>query len=136
MPPLLALIIYLFAIYIALPLYRHFSPSRHFSASTLPSILPASLRSRLSSVQLRELIRFPRRGSLSGEESLLGDEELEEGLLESTGERGRGGGGGGGASGGGSGGGGEYERRLSRELEVGFRDESDEEDEGDRRGRR
>lgn len=135
MPPLLALIIYLSAIYIIFPLYRHFSPSRNFSASALPSILPASVRNRLSGVQLRDLIQFPRRRSLSGEESLLGDEELEEGLLESTDERGRRVGGGRGGGGGG-GGGEEYERRLSRELEVGFRDESDEEDDGDRRGRR
>ena len=123
-PPLLALIIYLLAIYIILPLYRHISSSRNFSASSLPSIVPASLRNRLSGIQLRDLVQFPRRRSLSGEESLLGDEELEEGLLESTDGRG------------GGGGGEECERRLSRELEVGFRDESDEEDEGDRRGRR
>lgn len=58
-----------------------------------------------------------------GTESLLGDEELEEGFLEDFVGAGRGRGEDGG------------ERRLSRELEVGFRDESDEEVE-ERRGRR
>ena len=54
---------------------------------------------------------------------MLGDEELEEGLLDNERE---------------AGGRDDDEGRLSRELEVGFRDESDEEEEGDqrRRGRR
>lgn len=122
-PPLLALIIYLVTVNILLPLYRRISPPRSRSTSSLPSFLPAFLRKRLSSLQIRDFVQLPRRRSLSGEESLLGDEELEEGLLESADGRGRGGE--------------ECERRLSRELEVGFRDESDEEEEdGGRRGRR
>ena len=122
MPPLLALIIYLLAINVLIPLYRRLSPSRGASTSTLPTFLPAFLRKRLSGLQFRDLVHFPRRRSLSGEESLLGDEELEEGLLESADGRGNGGE--------------DCERRLSRELEVGFRDESDDEDREDRRGRR
>lgn len=51
---------------------------------------------------------------------MLGDEELEECLLDDSDHIRRGGDGGG--------------RRLSRELEVGFRDESDDEEE-DQRGR-
>lgn len=49
-------------------------------------------------------------------ESLLGDEELEEGLQEDMGRRGS-----------------REERRLSVELERGFRDESDEDEEEPRR---
>lgn len=67
-------------------------------------------------------MQFPRRRRASGGESLLGDEELEEGLLESADQRRISGE--------------EGERRLSRELEVGFRDESDDEDGEDKRGRR
>lgn len=52
-------------------------------------------------------------------ESLLGDEELEEGLQENVSRRGS-----------------QEERRLSVELERGFRDESDEEEEDPRRLRR
>jgi hypothetical protein len=121
-PPLLALIIYLIMVHIILPVYRYLSPARNSSTSRFPSFLPASLRNRLPRFQIEDLIRFPRRRSLSGEESLLGDEELEEGLVDSADDGGRGGE--------------ECERRLSRELEVGFRDESDEEDDEDRRGRR
>lgn len=122
-PLLLALIFYLLIINIFLPLYRRLPPSRAFSTSNFSKFLPASLRNRLSGLQLRDLAHFSRRRSLSGEESLLGDEELEEGFLDSA-EGGRNGGEDG-------------ERRLSRELEVGFRDESDDEDDdGDRRGRR
>lgn len=47
---------------------------------------------------------------------MFGEEELEEGLVPRAGDAGFRGGGGG-------------QRRLSRDLEVGFRDESDSEDE-------
>ena len=56
---------------------------------------------------------------MAGGESLLGDEELEEGLHEDL-----------------SGSGSREERRLSVELERGFRDESDDEEEDPRRVRR
>ena len=60
--------------------------------------------------------QLSRRNSAASGESLLGDEELEEGLLDNVGISGR------------EGGEGEGQGRLSRELEVGFRDESDQED--------
>ncbi len=58
---------------------------------------------------------FSRRNSMASGESLLGDEELEEGLQEDVSRRES-----------------REERRLSVELERGFRDESDEEDEDPR----
>lgn len=70
--------------------------------------------------------RDPRRGSVDGAESLLGDEELEEGVGDIAHSAMRNDGGRV-ADGGGS------ERRLSQELERGFRDSSDEEE--DERGR-
>ncbi|MCJ1342346.1 hypothetical protein MMC31_000528 [Peltigera leucophlebia] len=104
LPPLFALLLYILAIYLFLPAYhrlraRHRSSSAYFRSQIpswllLPSISPGSRR-------------------FSGE-SLLGDEELEEGLLEDDVP--------------GRPNDPDIESRLSRELEVGFKDESDEEE--------
>lgn len=122
-PPLSALLLYLLITYLILPYYRRLR--LHSSYTLLPSSFspPSSdsvsfaqgLFSRVSSL-------LGRRGSGSGAESLLGDEELEEdfvGLSDSmtgarhdvarTADA-------------------DSERRLSHELERGFRDSSDEED--------
>lgn len=92
------------AIYVFFPAY-HRLRARHRSSS-------AYFRSQIPSWLLLPYIS-PGSRRFSGE-SLLGDEELEEGLLEDdvpgrpTDP--------------------DIESRLSRELEVGFRDESDEEE--------
>ncbi|KAL2048804.1 hypothetical protein ABVK25_010929 [Lepraria finkii] len=133
LPPFFALFLYLLTTYLLIPYYRRFRS--HFSYTLLPSSL-ASSNSPTSAAfahglftRVNALIgRASRRGS---GESLMGDEELEEGFtnLDNTltgtridvdrnsdaDDR---------------------ERRLSRELEGGFRDSSDEEDDDRRRGRR
>ncbi|MCJ1265367.1 hypothetical protein MMC22_005244 [Lobaria immixta] len=117
-PPLFALLLYLVTIHIFLPLYQRLR-SRHHS-----SPLSSSLRSRLPSwfslpSSLNNLSSRRRNSTGSGGESLLGDEELEEGLLDNI------------RSGGAAEGRDDGEGRLSRELEVGFRDESDDEEDDD-----
>ncbi len=73
---------------------------------------------------MQGLVGWPRRNSAASGESLLGDEELEEGLADQGLGRGRRGiDGGAGAN---------ADRRLSRELEGGFMDDSDEEEDGRR----
>lgn len=104
LPPIFALFLYVLAIYVFLPNY-HRLRARHRSSTYFRSQIPSWLL--LSSIS-----QGNRR--FSGE-SLLGDEELEEGLLEDD-VPGRPNDPG-------------IESRLSRELEVGFRDESDEEEE-------
>ncbi len=128
LPPIFAFALYVLTTYLILPYYRYLRARSSYSllpSSQSPSNNP-SLTSRLFS-RIQTLVgRSKRRASSS---SLLDDEELEEGfdnLSEGviTGRNGvtidsdtAG------------------DRRLSRELEGGFRDSSDEE--GDRgRGRR
>ncbi|MCJ1459185.1 hypothetical protein MMC28_009562 [Mycoblastus sanguinarius] len=119
-PPLFALLLYLLTSYILIPYYRRFRAHSSYTllpSSASPSHLAPNLFSRVST-----LLGRPRRNSDTSEDSLLGDEELEEGLSESVLQDGR------------SGTGGvadmeDGERRLSRELERGFRDSSDEEEE-------
>ncbi|MCJ1259199.1 hypothetical protein MMC24_007035 [Lignoscripta atroalba] len=126
LPPLVALLIYLLSIYIILPLYRrrvrysNYLPLPLSTNSSTPSN-PQSLLNRTRDRILSSLspftsgTRWQRRGSTSSSVEYFGDEELEEGypgggdeVLRSGREAGE-------------------ERRLSRELEVGFRDDSDEE---------
>ncbi|KAL9068386.1 MAG: hypothetical protein Q9161_006223 [Pseudevernia consocians] len=130
LPPIFALALYVLTTYLILPYYRHLRARSSYSllpSSQSPSNNP-SLTTRLFS-RIQTLVgRSKRRASSS---SLLGDEELEEGFdnLSEGVIRGRndvtvdsdt-----------------EGDRRLSRELEGGFRDSSDEEEEEDRgRGRR
>ena len=112
LPPLFALSIYLLSVYLILPLYQRFRASQPRGYSVLQPFtqhLPSATR------------LFNRRDSSVSADSLLGDEELEEGLRadEQVFRRD-----------------GREERRLSRELERGFKDDSDEEEENRGRGRR
>lgn len=127
LPPLLSLALYLLLSYVLLPLYHRYRGRYssyiplHLQSATdsLPS-LPSRILARLLPSRLG---LGPRRPSEESGTSLFGEEELEEGLVPRAGD--------GGFRGGGAG-----QRRLSRDLEVGFRDESDSEDEGgDGRGR-
>ena len=126
-PPLIALAIYLIIVYAIVPLYRHRARYSQYIPISLP--LSSSNTGRQGFVsRARERVldvlspfgignRWRRRGSQASVDSVFGDEELEDGM-----------------------GIGEVvvansrnsdaaeDRRLSRELEVGFRDDSDEED--------
>jgi len=125
LPPLSALLLYILTTYLLLPYYR-----RLRSYSTY-SVLPSSPDSTAFAQGLFSRINDclgGRRDSANGAGSLLGDEELEEGFgdisntiaeqdtIGRMAEDGRG-----------------NESRLSQELERGFRDSSD--DEEDDRGR-
>ena len=124
LPPIFAFALYVLTTYLILPYYRHIRARSSYSllpSSQSPSNNP-SLTSRLFS-RIQTLVgRSKRRASSS---SLLDDEELEEGFdnlsegvitgrndVDTEGDR-----------------------RLSRELEGGFRDSSDEEEDRGR-GRR
>lgn len=128
LPPLFALALYFIATYLILPYYRNLRARSSYSllpSSQSPSNNP-SLTSRLFS-HIQTLVGRSKRRASSN--SLLGDEELEEGFEDLSEDVIRGGndvavdsmpdGG----------------RRLSRELEGGFRDSSDEEEEDRRRVR-
>ncbi|MCJ1299626.1 hypothetical protein MMC08_002418 [Hypocenomyce scalaris] len=127
LPPLLSLALYLLLSYLLIPLY-HRHRGRYSSYIPLPLQSATTSLPSLPSRVLAQLLpsRFGlgrRRSSDESGTSLFGEEELEEGLVPRVG--------GGGAHEGGDG-----ERRLSRELEVGFRDESDSGgEESDERGR-
>ena len=120
LPPLVALLLYLLIIHLALPLYYRFY-TRHRASATFLSRSQDIIRNHIFS--FIRFLHIPQRNnnSTSGD-SLLGDEELEEGLLDDSslpnGGRDA-----------------DNERRLSRELEAGFRDESDDENEQVRSGR-
>lgn len=129
LPPIFALALYLLTTYLILPYYRRLRARSSYSllpSSQSPSNNP-SLTTRLFSRIQTFVGRSKRRASLN---SLLGDEELEEGLDNLSEDVDRGG----------------YDvtidsntedsTRLSRELERGFRDSSDEEEDDRGRGRR
>ncbi|CAF9906037.1 hypothetical protein IMSHALPRED_004056 [Imshaugia aleurites] len=129
LPPIFALALYALTTYIILPYYRHLRARSTYSLlpSSQSSSNNPSLTTRLFS-RIQTLVgRSKRRASLN---SLLGDEELEEGFdslseevvhgrndvsMDSNTEDGT---------------------RLSRELEGGFRDSSDEDEDDRGRGRR
>ncbi|KAL9019946.1 MAG: hypothetical protein Q9185_002800 [Variospora sp. 1 TL-2023] len=121
LPPAFALALYLLTTYVLLPLYRKYRARHPSSAYTLLTPITDRLPANLP---LPAFFGARRRGSEGSGDSLLGDEELE--------ERFDGGGGGDGR--------GEDERgeeRLSLELERGFKDESEsEEEDGGRDGGR
>ncbi|KAI4256847.1 MAG: hypothetical protein L6R42_006002, partial [Xanthoria sp. 1 TBL-2021] len=112
LPPAFALLLYLTASYVLLPLYAHYR--RHHPSSTSSLFAPLT---DLLPARLPIFMRGQRRGSTESGDSLLGDEELEEGVVDggggrrerSFGSNDRGGG-----------------ERLSLELERGFKDDSDE----------
>ena len=129
LPPIFALALYALTTYLILPYYRHLRTRSSYSLlpSSQSSSNNPSLTTRLFSRVQTLVGRSKRRDSSS---SLDGDEELEEGfqgfseevvrerndvLVHSDTER---------------------ERRLSRELEGGFRDSSDEDEDDRGRARR
>ncbi|MCJ1250516.1 hypothetical protein MMC30_007744 [Trapelia coarctata] len=127
-PPLVALAIYLSVVYVLLPLYRRRARYSQYIPVSIPisssSYAPQGFISRVRQRVLDALSPFGsvnrwRRGSHASADSMFGDEELEEGYgvgeIVPADRR---------NSDAGTG----DERRLSRELEVGFRDESDEDD--------
>ncbi|KAI4125218.1 MAG: hypothetical protein LQ338_004380 [Usnochroma carphineum] len=122
-PPGFALALYFLTTYVLLPLYRRYRARYPSSAYTL--LTP--ITNRISSnFHIPTFFGVRRRDSAGSGDSLLGDEELEEGF-----------GGGGGAGGRGDGREREErgEERLSLELERGFKDESESDEDDRRRGR-
>ncbi|MCJ1392369.1 hypothetical protein MMC18_005236 [Xylographa bjoerkii] len=127
-PPLVALAIFLVIVYVLLPLYRQRQRYAHYIPVSLPPAYPSSGQqsfiSRTRQRVLNAIIpsgagnRWGRRGSQMSADSMFGDEELEEGFgIEGVPEeRGR------------RNSEAREDRRLSRDLEVGFRDDSDEDD--------
>ena len=126
-PPLIALAIYLIIAYTILPLYRRRARYSQYIPIPLP-LSSSNIGGRGFVSRARERVldalsplgignRWRRRGSQSSVDSMFGDEELEEGtgIGEITVANRRNSDAG-------------EDRRLSRELEVGFRDDSDEED--------
>ena len=126
LPPFFALLLYLLSVYIILPALTHWRARRQASRQTLAQSitdrLPSFITNRFPSTDHLTSFFSSRRGSVSSGASLLGDEELEDGFtgLDQEIHGGR-----------------REEGRLSRDLERGFRDESesDEEDDRGRRGR-
>ena len=117
LPPLLALALYLLSTYVLLPLFRRYRerasytalPTSLTSASLPPTAagLISALVHKLSALMLRASNSTHRTGHQERENGFGDEEELEEGLNRTRhGEGGEG-------------------RRLSRELERGFRDDSD-----------
>ena len=123
-----ALALYALTTYLILPYYRQFRARSSYSLlpSTQSSSNDPSLAARLF-FRIQTFVGRPKRRASSN--SLLGDEELEEGfdnltedvirgrndvVVESDTES---------------------DRRLSRDLEIGFRDSSDEEEDDRRQGR-
>ena len=122
LPPLFALLLYLLSVYIIFPMLSHWRARRQASRQTftqsITDRLPSSIANRIPSTDRLTSFFGARRSSVSSGASLLGDEELEDGFTGldpevNSGE----------AEGG----------RLSRDLERGFRDDS-ESDEEDARG--
>lgn len=127
-PPLVAFLLYLVSIYVLLPLYRKRTRYAHYLPIPIPLSALSSNRPSLVS-RIRDRIsgalsplgggnRWQRRHSQATDDSLFDDEELEEGVGMDAAEDGTisstlav-----------------ERDRRLSRDLEVGFRDDSDDED--------
>lgn len=124
LPPLFALALYLFTTYVFIPFYRRYHARNSHSTFTLLRPLTDRISNNL---HIPSFFGARRRDSTGSGDSLLGDEELEEGFdVGGRGGRERG-------QEGDRGGGGE---RLSLELERGFKDESEEsEEEGRGRGR-
>ncbi|KAI4187759.1 MAG: hypothetical protein L6R41_002605 [Letrouitia leprolyta] len=126
LPPLFALALYLFTTYVFIPFYRRYRARNSYSTSNLFRPLTDRISNNL---HIPSFFSARRRNSTGSGDSLLGDEELEEGFdVGGRGgrerERGQEGDGGG------------VGERLSLELERGFKDESDEsEEEGRGRGR-
>ncbi|MCJ1472958.1 hypothetical protein MMC13_001607 [Lambiella insularis] len=130
-PPLLALALYLAIAYILIPLYRqraryaHYIPVSLHTPSSAPG--PPNFLSQARERVLDALTpfgagnRWRRRGSQMSADSMFGDEELEEGFGIEGVPRDRPRRGSVAAE----------DRRLSRDLEVGFRDDSDDEDRRD-----
>ncbi|KAI4227235.1 MAG: hypothetical protein L6R36_002555 [Xanthoria steineri] len=112
LPPAFALLLYLAASYVLFPLYVYYRRQHPSSTSSLFAQL-----TKLFPAHLPTFMRGQRRGSTESGDSLLGDEELEEGIVDGSGGRrerpfgsnDRGG-----------------VERLSLELERGFKDDSDE----------
>ena len=129
LPPIFALALYVLTTYLFLPYYRHLRVRSSYSLlpSSQSSSNHPSLTSRLFS-RIQTLVVGSKRHSSSN--SLLGDEELEEEFDNLAGDvvRGRNDVIVDSAT--------EDDRRLSRELEGGFRDSSDEDDDERGRGRR
>ncbi|KAL8872751.1 MAG: hypothetical protein Q9174_001673 [Haloplaca sp. 1 TL-2023] len=124
LPPAFALFLYLFTSYIFIPIYRHIRTQHPHPPFEFLSPVTQFLR---SNIPLPKFLGARRRGSADSGDSLLGDEELEE---EGFGGRERRGGPLAPA------GPGDAERRLSLELEQGFKDDSGSEGSEDERGRR
>lgn len=122
LPPAFALTLYLLLTYLIIPYYRHLRA--HSSYTLVPSSLapPSSISTTIFSRITSLLGQRQRRGS-GNAESLLGDEELEEGVADLSEDviRRRSDLGAEVAAHG--------DGRLSRELERGFRDSSDDEEE-------
>ena len=138
LPPVFALLLYLLTTYLFLPLYHRLRTQSTYTllpnslSSPSPESIPFArgLLSRLSTLLGRDDNDNDRRNSFNGAESLLGDEELEEGfgeLSRSISAQERNGRIAEAAQAG------ESEGRLSQELERGFRDSSDEEEDDRRR---
>lgn len=128
LPPLFALALYVLTTYLILPYYRHLRARSSYSLlpSAQSSSNDPSLAVRLFS-RIQTFVGGSKRRASSS--SLLGDEELEEGfdnLTEGV-SRGRNDVVGGLET--------ESDGRLSRDLEIGFRDSSDEEEDIRRPGR-
>lgn len=129
LPPIFALALYGLTTYLILPYYRQLRVRSSYSLlpSSQTSSNDPSLATRLIS-RIQTLVGGSKRRDSSN--SLLGDEELEEEFDNLSGDvvRGRNDVTVDSAT--------EDDRRLSRELEGGFRDSSDEEDDDRGRGRR
>ncbi|MCJ1446118.1 MAG: hypothetical protein MMC23_006623 [Stictis urceolatum] len=125
-PPLVALAIYFGAIYFLLPLYRRRQTySQYLPVALAPSDEPGFVSRTRGRIQerVRSFVEeriWHRRSSSGGAEFNFGDEELEEDLhtghLNGLSEDAETGG-----------------RRLSRDLEAGFRDDSDDDNNTPRR---
>ena len=129
LPPIFALALYVLTTYLILPYYRQLRVRSSYSLlpSSQSSSNNPSLTSRLFS-RIQTLVGGSKRRASSN--SLLGDEELEEEFDNLSGDvvRGRNDVTIDSAT--------EDDSRLSRELEGGFRDSSDEDDDDRGRGRR
>lgn len=124
LPPLFALLLYLLSVYIIFPILSRWrarrQASRHTFTQSITDRLPSSITNRIPSTDRLTSIFGSRRSSESSGASLLGDEELEDGFTGLDPEVNNGE-----AEGG----------RLSRDLERGFRDDSESDEEDLRVGR-
>lgn len=125
LPPLFALLLYLLSVYIIFPILSRWRARRQASRQTftqsITDRLPSSITNRIPSTDRLTSFFGARRSSESSGASLLGDEELEDGFtgLDPDVDIGE-------AEGG----------RLSRDLERGFRDDSESDEEDSRGGSR